>query len=241
LTSLRRQPEFRTREIWDYGDDSEAAFPVPFHEYEKTGTMDVSLTVYNNGCPSAVTKENLVKILGPYAKISVNNNCDDPYRYGFSAEVTDATSYQWDFGDGSALVTSTLTPQHRYAASGNYVVTFTAFNASTGCDYVVTREVYVRQLNSEFSIVDGTPCLGNTLTLDASASVDNSPFSHNNQTVNYVWLFKEEGVVESSMETLNHRFTHKGLNHISLVVQDANGCRDTVTQEIIHLPTRTGV
>lgn len=225
-------PEFRTREIWDYGDDSEAAFPVPFHEYEKTGTMDVSLTVYNNGCPSAITKENLLNILGPYAKISVNNNCDDPYRYGFSAEVMDATSYQWDFGDGSALVTSTLTPQHRYAASGNYVVTFTAFNASTGCDYVVTREVYVRQLKSEFSIVNGTPCLGNTLTLDGSASVDNSPFSYNNQTVNYVWLFEEEGVLETSMETLSHAFTNKGLNHISLIVQDANGCRDTLTQEM---------
>ncbi|MCA1744776.1 MAG: PKD domain-containing protein, partial [Bacteroidales bacterium] len=215
-------PEFRTREVWDYGDDSEAAFPVPFHDYEKTGSMDVSLTVFNNGCPSTVIKENLLRILGPYAKVAVNNDCNDPYLYGFTAEVMEATSYQWDFGDGSALVTNTLKPQHRYATSGNYVVTFTAFNASTGCNYVVTREVYVRQLRSDFSVVDGTPCLGNTLTLDGSASQDFSPFSYNNQTVNFVWLFKEEGLVRSSMEALSHTFTHQGLNHVSLVVQDAN-------------------
>jgi gliding motility-associated-like protein len=225
-------PALRTREVWDYGDASDAAFPVPFHDYEKTGTMDVTLTVYNNGCPSSLTKSNLLNILGPYAKIAVNTNCNDPFQYGFSAEVMDATSYQWDFGDGSALVTSTLTPQHRYAASGNYVVTFTAHNASTGCSYAVTRDVYVRNLSSAFSVTDGTPCLDNTLTLDGSASVDYSPFSYNNHTVQFVWLFEEEGLVKSSMEALSHTFVHPGVNHVSLVVQDANGCRDTVTQQI---------
>lgn len=223
----------RTREIWDFGDDAEVALPVPFHDYEKTGQMDVSLTVYNNGCPSTITKSKVVNILGPYATMEVQRNCADPLNYAFSAEVLDATSYQWDFGDGSSLVTHTLNPQHRYAESGNYVVTFRAFNAESGCDYVVTREVYVRQLKADFELSSGRPCLGTTLTLDPSASIDHSPFSFNNQTVRYVWLLPEEGKVLTSMEALDYAFTKKGRHNVSLVVQDANGCRDTLTQELI--------
>ena len=224
--------EFRTKEIWDFGDDSKISLPVPFHNYEKTGKMDVSLTVYNNGCPSKISKSNLLKILGPYAKVTINKNCDDPFLFNFRASVEGAFSYKWDFGDGSSFVTNTLNTNHRYSSSGNYTVVFTAYNDDTGCEYVVTKNVYVRDLESEFSI-SGTPCLGNSLVLDAAASKDYSPFSYDNKTVNFVWLFEEEGLIETSIdEALTHVFTNKGINHISLVVQDANGCRDTITQEV---------
>ena len=225
-------PEFRTREIWDFGDGSKPAFPVPFHEYEKIGKMNVSLTIYNNGCPSKVTKNNLVNMLGPYATIKVESSCDDPMLYSFEAEVMDATSYEWNFGDGTAAEAGKLKTQHRFTGPGNYLLTFKAVNSNTGCDYLITRELYVRQVKADFSISDETACLGAEITLDGSASVDNSPFSVNNQTVRYLWLFKEDAVSLGSLGNANHTMEVKGLNHISLVVQDANGCRDTLTKTV---------
>ncbi|MBX7238353.1 MAG: PKD domain-containing protein, partial [Bacteroidia bacterium] len=53
-----------------------------------------------------------------------------PYTSTFTNSSLNATSYQWNFGDGG---TSTVaTPTHTYNSSGNYTVTLIASNAS-GC------------------------------------------------------------------------------------------------------------
>lgn len=54
----------------------------------------------------------------------------------FSDASLNATSWTWDFGDGSALSTQ-QNPVHTYAASGSYVVTLTV---SDGCDSSTTTE-----------------------------------------------------------------------------------------------------
>jgi gliding motility-associated-like protein len=226
--------ELISREIWDFGDGAEVLFPMPMHMFEATGQMDVTLTIYNNGCASSVTKSNIVNVLGPYAKMDVIHNCDNPLVYNFAANIIDATSFYWDFGDGSAFVHNNANPTHEYSESGNYVVTLNTSNSLTNCSYIASREIAVRSLAANYTISSGIPCLGNTLTLNASASVDYSPFSHNNQTVNFLWLFEEEKLVFGSQEALNnHRFTRKGINNVSLVVRDANGCADTLRKEII--------
>lgn len=48
----------------------------------------------------------------------------DGYQVTFSPQVTDASTYSWDFGDGSALVTD-LNPVHIYESFGDYPVTLT--------------------------------------------------------------------------------------------------------------------
>jgi gliding motility-associated-like protein len=227
----------RTREIWDFGDESEVPMPMPSHNYIKTGEMNVSLTIFNNGCPSQTTKNNLVKILGPYAEFTVQLNCNKPLEYRFVSNIIDATAFEWDFGDGSPVISNIASPVHTYTESGNYLVKLTAVNTSTGCNYISTREVYVRNLKSEFVVSEGVPCLKNTLILDGGNSQDTSPFSFNNQTVRYLWILKEENITKGTSGALQHKFTKKGVNTVSLIVQDANGCRDTMQHEIfIHQP-----
>lgn len=226
-----------TNEIWDFGDDSEPGFPIPAHHYEKTGPMDVTLTIYNYGCASKLTRKNYVKILGPHASFEKTRNCDDPFRVQFISNIQDATTYSWDFGDGSPKVHNVKDPVHTYAQTGNYTVRLTAFNSATGCDFTVIEDVHIRNLISDFVVPSEAPCLNNTLTLDGNSSQDTSPFSYKGSTVEYLWIFEEENVTIGSLKTLQHKFTHKGLNHVSLVVKDANGCTDTLTREImIHQP-----
>lgn len=53
------------------------------------------------------------------------NNPTAPAIVGFENQSENADRYEWDFGDGN---TSTETiPEHRYTASGNYVITLKAF------------------------------------------------------------------------------------------------------------------
>ena len=51
----------------------------------------------------------------------------------FNSTSYNATSYTWNFGDGSALVTNTITPTHIYTVSGSYTMSLKACNAY-GCD-----------------------------------------------------------------------------------------------------------
>ncbi|MGQ1948266.1 PKD domain-containing protein [Geofilum sp. OHC36d9] len=225
--------KFITNEVWDFGDDAEPGLSMPTHFYEKTGLMDVTLTIYNNGCPSKIIKKNYVKILGPYASFTIETNCSQPLQYQFESNVIDATDYTWDFGDGSPLVSNVANPTHTYATSGNYRVQLNATNSETGCEFSYVRDVYPRKIKSNFTIEDAAPCLNATLTLDGSTSEEYSPFSYNKETIRYLWLFNEESEITGSMDVLQHTFKHKGLNHISLITQDINGCRDTLTKEIM--------
>ncbi len=65
----------------------------------------------------------------------------------FTNTSTDATSYSWDFGDGS---TSTdANPVHTYAYKGQYIVTLTA--TSTAGSNETTKEIFVGAVSTPIS------------------------------------------------------------------------------------------
>lgn len=51
----------------------------------------------------------------------------------FTNESSGASSFEWNFGDGSALSTET-NPKHKYALEGTYVVELKASNGNSDCD-----------------------------------------------------------------------------------------------------------
>lgn len=51
------------------------------------------------------------------------------------ADPADTPTISWDFGDGSASVTGTLTPMHVYADNGVYTVTLTVTDSNGGTGY----------------------------------------------------------------------------------------------------------
>ena len=67
----------------------------------------------------------------PVAKFTFtsDNGFETPSNVTFANASTGATAYEWDFGDGSAKV-STENPVHEYTSSGAYNVTLTAKNGS---------------------------------------------------------------------------------------------------------------
>lgn len=67
----------------------------------------------------------------PVAKFTFisDNGFEAPSNVTFDNASTGATAYEWDFGDGSAKV-STENPVHEYTSSGAYNVTLTAKNGS---------------------------------------------------------------------------------------------------------------
>lgn len=61
----------------------------------------------------------------PFSKYSFTNNQN---QFAFTNQSLRSTQYEWNFGDGSALNTSS-NPSHTYTATGTYYVTLKAMNA----------------------------------------------------------------------------------------------------------------
>jgi gliding motility-associated-like protein len=216
-----------TSSVWDFGDGDKGGLPHPPHYYIKTGDMNVKLTVYNYGCSSTVTKNSVVKILGPIGDFRKIVNCDDPLSYGFAAQIQDATSYQWNFGDGSPVVGNQLTPEHRYASKDQYTVNLSMTNSQTGCNYTATQLVTIKEPTARIIAAGNLPCPGQAMVFDGSSSTDADLFTIGGVTRKYLWKHLETGNQIFSDNPVSLTFSTKGTQHISLIVRDVNGCFDT--------------
>jgi PKD repeat protein len=71
----------------------------------------------------------------------------------FQGTAQGATTYMWDFGDGSAIVTGDMNPVHAYDAPGVYTVTFTAL--ANGCGSFATTTITVTNETTGIANVSG--------------------------------------------------------------------------------------
>jgi len=111
---------------WNFGDGSPLdSTQNPVHTYASAGSYTVVLTATN--ASGSNSKSDVVTITAaPVANFSFSKS---GLVVTFSDTSTNTpTSWLWNFGDGSPLITQ-QNPVHTYAAAGTYNVTLTAGNA----------------------------------------------------------------------------------------------------------------
>lgn len=195
-----------------------------------TGPQNVTLTVGSKGCYASVTKSNYINVKGPLAQFKTATDCDSSRVYKFTGTLQDADSWTWNLGDGTILSNSTAqTVTHTYSVSGNYTVTLTAVNNTSGCPASAdTAIAYVRQVKAKF-LSDTIFCSGTPISFNASASVDVNPECMSG----YYWLWGDgTGPGIYSHPDTVHVFIPTGYMNVKLIVKDINGCRDTSVQKI---------
>jgi subtilisin family serine protease len=117
---------------WSFGDQTSASGSTPSHAYGAPGTYRVTLVVRDNTGASSTTYRDVA-----VASTATGNT---PPVVDFSASCTklscvfaDASrdpdgsiaSWEWSFGDGSALSVASAGPSHAFPASGVYRVALT--------------------------------------------------------------------------------------------------------------------
>ncbi len=112
------------------------------------GTLDVKLTVYQNGCAKTIEKLKYVNVRGVVALFSALTDCKNPLdKVVQDGSLGPVDQWEWQFGDGNsrnyAVKKDTL--QHRYARSGPYTVTLKVSGA--GCTYIDSTVVYATNEN----------------------------------------------------------------------------------------------
>jgi len=90
----------------------------------------------------------------------------------FTPATTNATSYTWDFGDGSATSSAT-SPTHTYAAAGSYTVQLIVSNGS--CSETVTQKVNTTALGiNNVAVLSGLTVSPNPAKDQITLSVNSS-------------------------------------------------------------------
>lgn len=109
---------------WDFGDGSPIGTTQdPSHTYTVNGTYTVCVTTY--GCDSTTYCNTIVVCMPTSASYASTSSMG---MVSFTDQSTNATSWAWDFGDGSP-VDNTQNPMHTYTLNGMYTVCLIA----TGC------------------------------------------------------------------------------------------------------------
>lgn len=196
--------------FWDFGDGNTSVLQNPTHTYTQPGLFTVML-VASNGvnfdtlyAPNAIMVEAL-----PTAGISaVQTVACEPFQVQFQDASSGATSWLWDFGDGSP--TSTLqNPLHWYLNAGTYTVTLTVSNNISGCTDEVTELNYILINPSPVADFSAAPleiCTGDPVQFTSLST----------GAVQYVWDFGDGGT--SNQQNPVYIFETAGTYTIALEV-----------------------
>jgi PKD repeat protein len=205
---------------WSFpgGTPSSSTQENPLVVYNTPGVYDVSLTVTNSaGTTSTFTQTNFITVLGtPTTSFSSSVN---GVTVSFTNTSQNATSYLWDFGDGST--SSEANPTHTYLDGGTYTVTLSATNI---CGTTTsTQQVTVESApEAAFTLSSSEGC--------APFSVQFTNQSSPNATA-YAWTFEGGNPATSSEANPSSSWSQSGTYLVTLVVSNAAGS-DTATATV---------
>jgi PKD repeat protein len=171
--------------------------------FPRVGSYSVTLTTNNHFYTISTTK--IVTIgtipIAGFSFIPCSNN--------FANSSGCATSFYWDFGDGTHS-TQTL-PNHQYADTGYYQVTLTAYN--TGDSSRLTQQIHVTATSSADASFT-TSVANDTLRVHANYTGIPAP--------TYYWAFGD-GSHSTARDTIHVYYDTTQFYHVKLTVTNTCG------------------
>ncbi|MFN9952188.1 MAG: PKD domain-containing protein, partial [bacterium] len=111
---------------WSFGDGTGHSGTSPSKSYTAAGTYSIRLIAINsNGCRDTLSRSVTVNP-NPTAAYTLNNTtqCLRGNSFSTTNSSTGASTYNWDFGDGTSSVSNA--PSKTYSAAGTYAIRLVA-------------------------------------------------------------------------------------------------------------------
>lgn len=206
---------------WDFGDGTFSFELNPTKLYTTPGTYTVRLTNRYADCEGTTTRT--ITITNPPAVDFTSNStsgCQTPHAVQFQSQAPGATSWRWDFGDGT--ISTEQNPSHTYTDFGSYNVRLSTVTADS-CPATITKPAFIVIAPTvPVNIVNSTAggCVPFTYTpeLDPSTTAD---------IASYSWDFGNG--VTSTSATPSVTYGAVGTYTVRLTVTTNGGCTETVT------------
>ncbi len=217
---------------WDFGDGSTSTNTNPSHTFVNNGFMNIiyttqliSSSIY--GCLDTATY-NITVHPKPDANYGILNSAGcSPYDATITNASSGATTYLWDFGDGSTSSVPGTTFTHHYenltGLLQTYEIQLTVSN-SFGCMDMVMQTVDIfPEIMADFAVnTDGCTPFTATFVNQSMGSVS------------YFWYFGDGNTSTNNGPT--HTYINPSLNdttyHAYLVTLSTYGCPDTAYQDV---------
>ncbi|WP_276500061.1 PKD domain-containing protein [Terrimonas pollutisoli] len=204
---------------WNFGDGTMSAQINPIKTFLTAGTYNVKLINNYSSCTDSITKTVTV-INKPVVNFTANDSasCQAPFNVQFTDMTPGATSWLWDFGDGTT--SSLQNPTHQYNSLGNYTVTLTA-GTSADCASTITKTDLIKIQETTVSINRASGCIPFTYTPKATIQTLDS-------IATYLWDFGD-GTTSNVKSPPPHSYPTEGKYTVSLTITTVSGCAKTVT------------
>ena len=134
---------------WDFDDNTTGSGSFVDHTYGAVSTYTATVTATNT--INQLTATTVVTITESVFSATVQSGMT-PLTVTFTNNITDATSFLWDFGDGGA--STAISPTHVYTEVGTFTVVLTA--TRPGGTEAFTRANYIAAANCSELICDGS-------------------------------------------------------------------------------------
>ena len=189
----------------------------PLVTFAQAGSFDVTLTVSNAAGQNMASETGYITV-GPLPTPDFSfTNIDGELEVDFTNNSTDATTYSWDFGDGS--FSTNENPNHSYNAGGEYTVTLTATN-SCGSETTSQTVSLLIAPTAGFSVENTSGC--------APFEVQFSDQSSGNATA-WNWTFEGGTPATSTEQNPTVTYNTPGIYDVSLTVSNSAG-ENTLSQ-----------
>jgi gliding motility-associated-like protein len=216
--------------LWHFGDGNTAPGTNASHTYLIAGTFNVTLVATsNNGCKDSTT-QTISVFPKPTVSFTINsaNQCITGNSYSFtntSIISTGTMNFIWYFGDGNTA--SSLHAIHSYATTGSFNVKLVA-TSNNGCIDSVMQPVTVSiGPASGFTTNDTTQCFQGNSFLFTNTTVPAGLMS-------YLWHFGDGNTSVSTNPV--YSYSVAGTFNIKLVATSDNGCKDSITKQVVVFP-----
>ncbi|MEZ4827407.1 MAG: PKD domain-containing protein [Bacteroidia bacterium] len=203
--------------------------------YTQPGTYTVTLVVTNaSGQKDTLTRVNYVTVYGnPVADFSASQTqvCQHTpviFTDQSANSSGNINTWIWDFGDGNT--SSLQNPVHAYTAPGVYPVSLIVKNQfQCADDKIINNYIRVNAPDVSFTASNLLAC-GPPLTTTFQSTGDTSG--------THIWLFGD-GTTSGAVHP-SHTYTSNGSYNVTHIIEDAQGCRDTlIKQALVNIGVNT--
>lgn len=214
--------------LYDFGDGNTANESDPTHLYSAADNYEVTFSIIDtNGCSNSIT-HTVPVFESPMADFSYDSVClySTTHLTDLSEPEGSIDYWIWDLGDGNSSNQQNV--NHIYSNPGVFDVQLIAGN-NEGCSDTINHSLQVWEPPVANFIYSDTSCTEGLIYFNDSSYSNESSISE------LLWYFPN-GHMSTEPNTYFVFLNSEIFYNVSLYIEDARGCSDTITKEIYIEP-----
>jgi gliding motility-associated-like protein len=215
---------------WDFGDNSMISTAQnPIHDFPDYGIYTVTLTSFQGGC--SLKKTITITLIDQKAQFDIPETifCKKSIIHFNSTSTTTDTkinTFEWDWGSGG-FQQGTNQFAFTYNTLGAYKVQLKITDRN-GCSDTASTTIVVGGPEVKFVALNPTGCVGLQVNFEDLSTSDGV-----NAITNRRWNFGDLGTASIKDSTIQHQYNIDGFFDVTLILTDAVGCTDSLTQSAL--------